>query len=198
MEQQKQALELILASTSQYRRELLERLRLPFTCHSPGVDETAIDGESAVALAERLAVEKALSIARRFPSAFVIGADQVAECRRTMVGKPGSESEAVAQLQQFSGQEVLFSSALCVVCVDAGFREVGMVTTLVRFRELKEDEIRRYLALDNPLDCAGSFKSEAAGPVLLRSMVSDDPTAIIGLPLIALSGMLRSAGFQLP
>ena len=198
MEQQKQALELILASTSRYRHELLARLRLPFTCHSPGVDETAIPGESAVALAERLAVEKALSISRRFPSAFVIGADQVAACRGSIVGKPGNRSLAVAQLQQFSGQEVLFFSSLSVVCADAGFREVGTVTTRVLFRDLQESEIRRYVALDDPLDCAGSFRSEASGPVLLQSMVSDDPTAIIGLPLIALAAMLRAAGFQLP
>lgn len=198
MEQQKQALELVLASTSRYRRELLARLGLPFTWQSPGVDEGAIPGESAVALSERLSVAKALSIARRFPSAVVIGADQVAECRGSMVGKPGSESLAVAQLQQFSGQEVLFFSSLAVVCANAGFREVGTVTTRAWFRELKENEIRRYVALDDPLDCTGSFKSEAAGPVLLRSLVSDDPTAIIGLPLIALAEMLRSAGFQLP
>lgn len=198
MEQQKQALELILASTSRYRQELLARLCLPFTCQSPGVEESAVPGESAVELAERLALEKAVSVARRFPSAFVIGADQVAECRGSMVGKPGSKGRAVEQLQQFSGQDVLFFSSLSVVCQDVGYREVETVPTRVQFRELSEDEIRRYVALDDPLDCAGSFKSEAAGPVLLRSMVSEDPTAIIGLPLIALARMLRSAGFTLP
>ena len=198
MTQPKQALELILASTSRYRREMLKRLGLPFSCENPGVDETGLPGEHPQALAERLAASKAHAIAGRFPAAVVIGADQVAACGGLIVGKPGDESRATEQLLHFSGRVVRFFSAISVVCLQSGFRQTECVTTDVHFRELDEGTIHRYLALDQPFDCAGSFRSEAAGPMLLESMASSDPTAIIGLPLIALSGMLRSAGFRLP
>jgi len=198
MTQPKQALELILASTSRYRREMLNRLGLPFSCENPDIDETGLPGEQPQALAERLAASKAHAVAGRFPTAVVIGADQVAACEGLIVGKPGDESRAAEQLLYFSGRVVEFHSAMSVVCLQSGFRETVSVTTDVHFRNLDEGAIRRYLALDQPFDCAGSFRSEAAGPMLLESMESSDPTAIIGLPLIALSGMLRSAGFRLP
>ena len=190
--------ELILASTSPYRRALLTRLSIPFTVHGPHIDESPLPGESASALSQRLALVKASHIAAEFPEAVVIGCDQVAECAGHTVGKPGTTDNAFHQLMDFSGREVRFYTATAVICLASGFSEQALDTTAVRFRELTDDEIRRYIALDRPLDCAGSFKSEAAGPSLMQSMSTQDPSAIVGLPLIALSGLLRAAGFNLP
>jgi septum formation protein len=190
--------ELILASTSPYRQALLSRLCLPFISHRPEVDESPLPGESTVSLTERLALAKAESVAAAFPGAFIIGSDQLAEFAGRSIGKPGNEAKAVAQLMQFSNRSVNFHTSVAVMCKASGFCQFTTIRTEVQFRELGADEVRRYVALDKPLDCAGAFRSEAAGPMLLRAMNSSDPSAIIGLPLIAVARILRDAGFQLP
>jgi len=189
---------LILASTSPYRKELLQRFGLPFECRAPNVDETPAPRENAGHLTARLALAKANSVSRLDGSAVVIGSDQVAEFEGRVVGKPGNAENAASQLLRFSGRTVRFLTAVAVVCIDRQFSASAVVETEVRFRVLDRGEIDRYLAMDQPLDCAGSFKSEAAGPLLLEAMISSDPTAIIGLPLITLGEMLRGAGFRLP
>jgi septum formation protein len=190
--------ELLLASTSQYRRELLARLCLPFTSQPPKVDESLLPGESTAETTRRLAALKAANIAHSFPQAFVIGSDQLAEHEGSSVGKPESVENAVAQLMKFSGSSVNFYTAVTVMCLADEFSCSAMDTTEVVFRELDEREVRRYVELDQPLDCAGGFKSESAGPMLMQSIKTVDPTAIIGLPLISLTGLLRKAGFRLP
>ncbi len=190
--------ELILASSSRYRQQLLTRLHLPFSTVAPEVDETPRSGEDAAALTHRLARAKAEAVAEQFPQAVVIGSDQVADFSGQAIGKPGNPDRAVKQLLQFSGRTVVFRTAVAVVCRQSGFLQQQTVNTEVCFRTLTEAEVRRYVALDNPLDCAGGFKSEAAGCMLMQSMNSDDPNAIIGLPLISLTAMLRASGYQLP
>jgi septum formation protein len=190
--------ELILASTSPYRKIQLQRLGLQFTCLAPQMDETAMPGESAAALTRRLARGKAHSIAQHHPSALVIGCDQVAELAGTVLGKPDNRETAVHQLMQCSGRTVQFLSALCVLRLQPALCEEVTIPTLVHFRDYSEAEAERYIQLDMPLDCAGSFKSEAGGSVLLRALESRDPTALIGLPLIALSQILRAAGLSVP
>jgi septum formation protein len=187
---------LILASTSRYRRELLERLRLPFHISRPDVDESPLPGEAPPALARRLAAAKARAIATQQPDAWVIGADQVAALGAQPLGKPGNRDTALSQLGAMSGQEVRFHTALCVVRGEVALE--AMDTTLVRFRALQGEEIERYVDAEQPLDCAGSFKVEGLGISLFESVESRDPTALVGLPLIALAGMLREAGFVLP
>jgi len=162
------------------------------------VDETALPEETAMALTSRLARGKATHVAGLNPDALVIGCDQVAELTGTLLGKPVTADFALAQLLNFSGKTVQFLSALCVLRLNPWFLQEVTVPTLVHFREFSQAEAERYIELDNPLDCAGSFKSEAGGSVLLRGLESNDPTALIGLPLIALSGMLRSAGRLVP
>ena len=190
--------ELILASTSPYRKILLQRLGLQFTCLAPHMDETALPSESAAELTRRLARGKANSIARQYPSALVIGCDQVADFAGTILGKPTSPEAAVNQLMQFSGKTVQFLSALCVLRLEPPYLGEVTVPTLVHFRDYSLEEATRYIELDMPLDCAGSFKSEAGGSVLLHALESHDPTALIGLPLIALSHSLRAAGVSVP
>ena len=187
---------LILGSTSRYRRELLERLHLPFTCVAPEVDETPQPGEAPAALALRLALAKARAVAALHPVAVVIGSDQVADLHGQPLGKPGSHERAVAQLQQMSGQQVMFHTAVAVVCAASGFAEAALAPVTVQFRELSDLEIERYLRLDQPYDCAGSAKSESLGIALLSAIHSDDPTALIGLPLIRTSELLRRAGID--
>ena len=187
---------LLLASTSPYRRELLQRLRLPFECLSPGVEETPLPGEAPAALALRLTMAKAAAVHARQPEAWVIGSDQVADLDGRVLGKPGDFETASAQLRAMSGREVAFHTALCVA--GPGFREHAVDTTRVRLRELDDDEIARYLRAEPALDCAGSFKAEGLGITLFERIESGDPSALIGLPLIALSRMLREAGFPLP
>ena len=189
---------IILASSSPYRKILLEQLKIPFETHSPEVDETAAPGEDPVALVERLAREKAQALSSRYPQAIVIGSDQLATCGGQIAGKPGNKQNAVAQLQSFSGQTVLFHTAISVVCARPHYSFERTVSTKVIFRNLDDEEIHRYVEADNPTDCAGSFKSESLGISLLRGMSSDDPTAIVGLPLIAVSDGLREAGIDLP
>ncbi|MBN2691763.1 MAG: septum formation protein Maf [Burkholderiaceae bacterium] len=186
---------LILASTSRYRAELLQRLRVPFLQRAPDVDETRRDGESPVDLALRLASEKACAIARSAPQSWVIGSDQVCMLNDAALGKPGSHAAALNQLQRLSGQKAVFHTAVCVISPD-GAEQVRNCPTEVEFRPLSLPEIEAYLRLDKPYDCAGSAKSEALGPVLLKHMRSDDPTALIGLPLIDLCDLLRRSGFD--
>ncbi len=185
---------LILASSSPYRRQLLQRLGLPFDVQAPDVDETPAPGEDPVALALRLARAKALKVAARHPGAIVIGSDQVAVFEGRPVGKPGSHAAAREQLRRFSGRSVAFHSALCVT--DGAAVHVEDVPTECEFITLDEARIEHYLRAERPYDTAGSAKAEGLGIALMARMRSDDPTAIIGLPLIALAGMLRRVGLD--
>lgn len=188
---------LILASTSAYRRELLERLRLPFGTVRPEVDESALPGEAPEALARRLAVAKAAAVAPLHPGAWVIGSDQVAELDGFALGKPGGREAAIAQLRTVSGRTVQFRTAVCILR-DGDAGRVVDDTTTVRFRALATDEIERYVDAEQPFDCAGSFKSEGLGIALFEAIETIDPTALVGLPLIATARLLRNAGFTLP
>ncbi len=187
---------LILASTSRYRRELLLRLRVPFELRSPGVDETPREGEPPAALALRLAVAKAQAVAQTEPDAVIIGSDQVADLDGRPIGKPHDHDRARAQLAAMSGQRVAFHTAVAVVRRDRNFERVLLAPVTVRFRQLGADEIERYLRLDQPYDCAGSAKSESLGVALLEAIDSDDPTALIGLPLMRTCALLREAGLD--
>jgi septum formation protein len=188
--------QLILASTSRYRRELLERLRLPFDVLSPDVDETALAGEAPAALARRLALAKARAVAQRHPNAVVIGSDQVADLAGEAIGKPGTHERAVAQLRRMRGHSVVFQTAVAVVCVANGYAGSALVPVTVRFRRLDDAEIERYLRAEQPYDCAGSAKAETLGIALLDAIESNDPTALIGLPLIRTCALLREAGID--
>ena len=188
---------LILASTSRYRRELLQRLRIQFDTGSPGVDEQPLPGELPAALVQRLAHAKAHALARTETSAWVIGSDQVAELDGQPLGKPGDHDRAIAQLTAMSGRAIAFRTAVALVRGD-GRTLAALDTTLVRFRELASDEIERYVDAERPFDCAGSFKSEGLGITLFAAIESQDPTALIGLPLIATARLLREAGFSVP
>ena len=185
---------LILGSTSVYRRALLQRLQLAFTVQSPQVDETALAGEAPQQLACRLALAKAQAVAARFPECVVIGSDQVADLDGVALGKPGTHERAVAQLRQMRGKTVVFQTALAVVCQESGFCQQDLAAVRVRFRDLGDAEIEHYLRLEQPYDCAGSAKSEGLGISLLESIDNDDPTALVGLPLIRTCRMLRAAG----
>jgi septum formation protein len=187
---------LILGSTSRYRRELLQRLHVPFETAAPQVDETPQPGEAPAALALRLALAKARAVAALHPRAVVIGSDQVADLDGAPIGKPGSHERAAEQLRRMSGRTVVFHTALAVVHAATGQTEVDSAPVRVRFRELNEAEIERYLRIDEPYDCAGSAKCESLGVALLESIDSDDPTALVGLPLIRTCAMLRRAGFD--
>ena len=190
------AKKLILASTSVYRRELLERLRIPFSVVSPRVDETPLPNESTLDLALRLAKAKAAAVAMDHPDAWVIGSDQVADLCGAAIGKPGNFKRAMAQLQLMRGATVTFHTALCLMRGDT--ESTLSVPTEVTFRKLSDEVLEAYLHAEEPYDCAGSAKSEGLGISLLETIKSDDPTALIGLPLIALSGLLRDAGFVIP
>ncbi|MDP4922350.1 MAG: Maf family nucleotide pyrophosphatase [Limnohabitans sp.] len=187
----------MLGSTSRYRRELLERLRIPFAVTAPDVDETPHTGEAPQALARRLALAKARAVAALHPDAVVIGSDQVADLAGQPLGKPGEHARAVAQLRLMRGQTVIFQTALAVVCLATGYEEVDLAEVRVVFRDLSDNEIEAYLVAEKPYDCAGSAKSEGLGIVLLESIDNDDPTALIGLPLIRTARMLRQAGVKL-
>jgi septum formation protein len=187
---------LILGSTSPYRRELLARLRLPFEVQSPHVDETPQAGEAPAALALRLALAKAHAVAALRPEAVVIGADQVADLHGQALGKPGTHERAMQQLRMLSGQQAIFQTAVAVVCASTGFAQAELAPVTVRFRRLSDLEIERYLQLEQPYDCAGSAKCETLGIALLARIDSDDPTALIGLPLIRTCLLLRAAGLD--
>ena len=187
---------LILGSTSRYRHELLSRLRVPFEVAAPEVDETPLPGESPRALACRLALAKAHAVAARFPSAVVIGSDQVADLAGEPLGKPGTHARATAQLRRMRGHTVIFQTAVAVVCRESGFEQTDLAPVEVRFRPVGDDEIEAYLQAEPPYDCAGSAKSEGLGIALLEAIHSDDPTALVGLPLIRTCRLIRAAGVR--
>ena len=187
---------LVLGSTSVYRRELLSRLRLAFTVEPPHVDETPRHGETPEALARRLAAAKAAAVAEQHPAAVVIGSDQVADLDGEPLGKPGNHANAVAQLLKMSGRTVVFQTAVTVMCLESGFVQHELAPVRVRFRTLEREEIEAYLRAEQPYDCAGSAKSEGLGIALLDAIDSDDPTALVGLPLIRTCRMLRAAGLR--
>ncbi len=186
---------LILASTSRYRRELLQRLRLPFEVLSPEVDETPQPGEAPAALALRLALAKARAVQQRRPEAVVIGSDQVADLDGEHIGKPHTHERAVQQLTRLSGRRVVFQTGVAVAG-PGGFEQALLAPVTVRFRALNADEIEHYLRTEQPYDCAGSAKSETLGIALLEAIDSDDPTALVGLPLIRTCALLRLAGID--
>jgi len=194
---------LILASTSVYRQALLERLRIPFSAQSPGIDETQLAGESPAELVARLARAKAVAIAARHPEAWVIGSDQTAVLTDAagalrMVGKPGTAEHCIGQLQDASGRTLRFLTAVAVINDRARGNHEFIDTTRVRFRTLDKATIERYVESESPLDCAGGFKSEGLGISLCESIDSDDPSALIGLPLIRLAAILRQVGYEIP
>ncbi len=189
---------LILGSTSRYRRQLLERLQLPFDVAAPDVDETPLPGESPRDLALRLALAKARAVAAQHPQAVVIGSDQVADLNGKPLGKPGNHERATLQWREMRGHSMVFHTAVSVVCLETGFAQTDLAPVRVRFRSLDDAEIERYLRAEQPYDCAGSAKSEGLGIALLDAIESDDPTALIGLPLIRTCQMLRAAGVMLP
>ena len=188
---------LILGSTSKYRRELLQRLRVPFEVVSPEVDETPHPNETPRDLAMRLALAKAKAVAALHPHAVVIGSDQVADLNGEPLGKPGTHARAVLQLQRMRGQTVVFQTAVSVVCQASGFAQTELAQIKVRFRDLSDAEIEAYLRAEEPYDCAGSAKSEGLGIALLDAIDNDDPTALIGLPMIRTARLLRAAGIDL-
>ena len=185
---------LVLASTSRYRKELLERLRLPFECTDPAVDECPLPGEPPAATAVRLAEAKARAAVARFPRALIIGSDQVASCDGVILDKPGTHANAVRQLSAMSGRTASFDTAVALCDARSGVMRSITVPCLVHFRELDSAQIEDYLRREQPYDCAGSAKSEGLGIALIASIECDDPTALIGLPLIALSTLLQQAG----
>lgn len=191
-------MDLLLASTSRYRQQLLKRLSIPFRCEAPDVDETPLPGEKPDDLASRLALSKAQAISRRFPDALVLGSDQVASIEGSCIGKPGNHDAAAAQLRASSGRRVFFYTGVALVSVSQGLQLAELVPFAVDFRELGELEIQSYLHREQPYDCAGSFKCEGLGISLFQRMVGDDPTSLEGLPLIATSRLLRQAGLPCP
>jgi septum formation protein len=186
----------VLGSTSPYRRELLSRLHLTFQTAAPEVDETERPGESPLELARRLALAKARAVAVQFPEAVVIGSDQVADLAGEALGKPGTHERAVAQLRRMSGRSVIFHTAVAVVCAASGFEQLEVAPVRVAFRNLSDAEIESYLLAERPYDCAGSARSEGLGIALLDAIDSDDPTALVGLPLIRTCRMIGAAGVK--
>lgn len=189
--------QVILGSTSRYRKELLSRLQIPFETAAPDVDETPHSHEAPQDLALRLALAKARAVARKFPDAVVIGSDQVADLEGQPLGKPGNHANAVLQLQRMRGKTVIFQTALSVICLATGFEQTDLAAVKVTFRDLSDAEIESYLKAEEPYDCAGSAKSEGLGIALLAAIDNDDPTALVGLPLIRTCHMLRAAGVKL-
>jgi septum formation protein len=185
---------LILGSTSRYRRELLARLRIPFDVRAPQVDEAQRQGEAPAALARRLALDKAQAVSAVYPDAVVIGSDQVADLDGVAIGKPGTHERAVLQLRSMRGRSVVFHTAVTVMRAATGYVGSALVPVSVRFRELTDDQIEYYLKTEQPYDCAGSAKCETLGIALLEAIESNDPTALVGLPLIRTSALLREAG----
>ncbi|RYF63740.1 MAG: septum formation inhibitor Maf [Comamonadaceae bacterium] len=187
----------ILASTSRYRRELMNRLQLAFEVHAPDVDESPRTGETPFDLAQRLALEKSCAVADRHPDAIVIGSDQVADLDGEALGKPGDHARATSQLRRMRGRTLVFQTAVAVVCRATGFEQRDIASVRVVFRDLTDAAIERYLLAERPYDCAGSAKSEGLGIALLDAIDSDDPSALVGLPLIRTCRMLRAAGVDL-
>lgn len=192
-----QARPIVLGSSSRYRKELLTRLRLPFSCFSPEIDESALADETPRDLAMRLALQKAQVVAAQFPQAIVIGSDQVADLEGMALGKPMTHERATEQLQRMRGKVVVFQTAVAVYCQESGFLMQDLAQVRVQFRAVSDQEIDSYLRAEEPYDCAGSAKSEGLGIALLASIDNDDPTALVGLPLIRTANMLRAAGVAL-
>ena len=188
---------LILGSSSRYRKELISRLKIPFEVAAPEVDETPLSNETPRDLALRLALAKARAVASQNPEAVVIGSDQVADLDGLPLGKPGNHANAVKQLQRMRGKTVIFQTALSVVCLATGFEQTDLAAVKVTFRDLTDAEIEAYLMAEEPYDCAGSAKSEGLGIALLAAIDNDDPTALVGLPLIRTCHMLSAAGVKL-
>ncbi|MFZ9161225.1 MAG: Maf family nucleotide pyrophosphatase [Burkholderiaceae bacterium] len=191
--------QLVLASTSPYRRQLLARLGLPFDQAKPMVDETPLPGESPLALSLRLAKAKAMALAQQYPQAWLIGSDQVAVCKGRLMGKPGTPQAALSQLQWQRGSITTFHTAVCLFRADTGESQIQIVSTDVHWlaeSELSDAQLQRYIDLESPLDCAGAAKSEGLGTVLIQKMDTPDPTALIGLPMVALTKMLRTWGLD--
>ncbi|MDY6941756.1 MAG: Maf family nucleotide pyrophosphatase [Pseudomonadota bacterium] len=188
---------LVLASTSPYRKQLLERLQIPFNCRAPAVDETPHPGESPVDMVRRLSLEKARAAMSEFNNALIIGSDQVAVVDGKSVGKPGGHEQAVLQLQRLSGQTVIYLTGLCLTNTVTGKSTVDLVETTVEFRALRDEQIENYLRKDQPYNCAGSFRNETLGIALCRRIESEDPTALMGLPLIRLCDMLMAESYPL-
>lgn len=186
----------VLASTSRYRRELLQRLGIPFSVADPGVAETRVPGEKPEAMAVRLAEAKALSVARGLGEALVIGCDQVAASNGEVFGKPGTHANALRQLRALSGGTAVFHTAVCVHNTATGQSRTRLVPCAVTFRRLDDETIERYLRREQPYDCAGSAKSEGLGIALIEKMEGEDPNALVGLPLIALVDLLREQGLN--
>jgi septum formation protein len=189
---------LILASTSLYRRQLLERLKLPFTAESPQIDEAPLPGETPHQLVLRLSERKARAVAGRHVDALIIGSDQTAVLSNEMLGKSGNRANAIAQLKKCSGNSVIFHTGLCLLDASSGRLQLDDIVYTVKFRALTLPQIERYIDSEKPFDCAGSFKAESLGISLFEHMQGDDPTALIGLPLIRLTQMLNAAGVDLP
>jgi septum formation protein len=189
--------QLVLASTSPFRRDLLQRLGIPFITAAPDVDESPLPGEAADALVQRLSASKARAVGRTH-AGLVIGSDQVATVGEAILGKPGNHERAFEQLQQLSGRTVTFHTGLCLLDTEKDLQQLDVIPFTVEFRQLSTTQIEHYLRREQPYNCAGSFKSEALGITLFRRMQGDDPTALIGLPLIRLTDMLATAGISLP
>ena len=189
---------LLLASSSPYRRQLLERLQLPFTADNPAIDESALPNESAKALVQRLSIAKAQALIKKYPDSLVIGSDQVAVLDGRILGKPETHQRAFTQLKQCQNRAVDFHTGLCLLNAASGQYQVDCVPFTVYFRELSDGQITRYLNQEKPYDSAGSFKAESLGICLFKRMQGDDPTALLGLPLIRLTSMLLAAGVELP
>jgi septum formation protein len=190
-------MDIILASTSPYRKRLLERLQLPFDCVAPQVDETALPRETPKALAQRLALAKADAVAHSYPQALVIGSDQTAATAEALLTKPGNFDNAFEQLRQCSGRSITFYTGLAMVCRDRRIQSVEVEPFEVRFRTLSDEEISHYLRAESPYDCAGSFKVEGLGITLFEGLYGRDPTSLEGLPLIRLAATLRRYGFKI-
>jgi septum formation protein len=188
---------IVLGSSSPYRRELLSRLKVEFDVDLPDVDETPRPGETPRDIALRLALEKARAVAAKHPDAAVIGSDQVADLDGEPLGKPGTHERAVLQLRRMRGRVVIFQTAVAVVCLATGFEQLDLAPVRVTFRDLSDEEIEAYLMAEKPYDCAGSARSEGLGIALLEAIENDDPSALVGLPLIRTCRMLRAAGVRL-
>jgi MAF protein len=185
---------LVLGSTSPFRKEILAKLNIPFTCAKPNVDETALENETPVALVQRLAIEKAKAVANEYPDALIIGSDQVAMCDGEILGKPHTFENGVKQLQKFSNKTVAFYTGLCVYDSGLDFTTALIEPFLVHFNELSLSDIENYLHAEKPYNCAGSFKSEGLGICLFKKLEGDDPNSLIGLPLIKLVELLKQHG----
>jgi len=186
--------EIVLGSSSPYRRQLLEQLQLPFRCCSPNIDEKQLENETAQQLVIRLAEQKALKVAERYPNALIISSDQVASLNEEIITKPGDFDSAYLQLQKASGNCLTFYTSLCLYNSDSKHLQLDIVTTKVIFRHLNDEQIKNYLKKDQPYDCAGSFKMESLGIALFKQIITDDSSALVGLPLIKLTTMLANEG----